>query len=228
LELLFLILVVEKSGEIVAALNPTQIQRSMKRLSGSKIELFGADRHHFVITPPLPEAEVAAFELRHHISLPADYRHFISHIGNGGAGPWYGVFPLGQMDGTDKDFHSWHEGDGFVGVLSEPFPLRDAWNDLSREPSEELIDSNEAEYDRLFAAFENAYWAAIDGAFPICHLGCALRIWLVVSGDEAGKLWLDRRADYRGISPLTLKNDSVATFSSWYLEWLDDAIHALH
>ena len=25
----------------------------------------------------------------------------------------------------------------------------------------------------------------MSGAFPICHMGCALRIWLVVSGDVA-------------------------------------------
>ena len=210
----------------MATLDPNQIRSSLKRLSDSQLELFGADLHHFVLAPPLPEHEVAAFEQLHHISLPADYRHFIGQIGNGGAGPYYGVFPLGQMDDNYK-LAPWREGDGFVGVLSEPFPLQDAWNDLSRKPSEGLIDTNAEEYDRQLAAFEDLYWAAINGALPTCHLGCARRIWLVVSGDEAGHLWLDERGDYKGLSPVTLQDKSPATFSSWYREWLDEALQVL-
>ena len=209
-------------------LDVKQVQRSMKRLCEARVELFGADAHRFIINAPLSDGEVLAFEQSHHISLPPEYRHFISHIGNGGAGPYYGVFPLGQMDGSGRK-DSWREGDGFVGVLSEPFPLREPWNDLSGQPSAKLIDTNLEEYERQLAAFEKFYWdsSRVNGALPICHLGCALRIWLVVSGEEAGNLWLDRRADDTGLSPLTLKNKLRATFSSWYQEWLDDALQNL-
>ena len=211
-------------------LDAKQVRSSMKRLSEAGLELFGADAHRFTINPPLRDSEVLAFEESHHISLPSDYRHFLSDIGNGGAGPYYGVFPLGQMDGSRGKLHSWRERDGFVGVLSEPFPLRDTWNDLSGQPSANLIDADPEEYDRQLTAFEKLYWgsARLNGAFPICHMGCALRIWLVVSGEEAGHLWLDRRAEDIGISPLTLKNKSRATFSSWYQKWLDDALQSLH
>ena len=111
--------------------------------------------------------------------------------------------------GVDLQRHSWREGDGFVGVLSKPFPLRDAWNDLSGQPSAELIDANLEEYERQLAVFEKFYWdpARVNGAFPICTLGCALRILLVVSGEQAGHLWLDRRADDNGISPLISNNN---------------------
>jgi hypothetical protein len=88
------------------------------------------------------------------------------------------------MDGLGVKLHSWSEGDGFVGVLSKLFPLRDAWNDLSGQPSAELIDANLEECERQLAVFEKCYWdpARVNGAFPICTLGCALRILLVFSG----------------------------------------------
>ena len=211
----------------MADLDPNLVRISLKRLSDSGKHLFGADRHQFATNPTLSSGEVSAFEQRHKVALPAEYRHFISHIGNGGAGPYYGVFPLGQMD-YNFEMKPWHEGDDFVGVLSAPFPLRGDWNDLSRKPSEKLNDANfEEEYYRQLDEFQRFYWGSLNGAFPICHMGCALRIWLVVSDEEAGQLWLDRRADYKGLSPLTLKNNSRATFSSWYQEWLDDALEAL-
>lgn len=213
----------------MAKLDPEQIQKSMRRLSDAPITLFGADSHRFVLNPPLTDDEILAFEQLHQITLPADYRYFLSRIGNGGAGPYYGVFPLGQMDGSGVKLHSWREGDGFVGVLSKPFPLRDAWNDLSGQPSAELIDAHLEEYERQLAVFEKFYWdpARVNGAFPICTLGCALRILLIVSGEQAGHLWFDRRADDNGISPLISNNNLRATFSAWYQEWLDDALHTL-
>jgi hypothetical protein len=64
----------------------------------------------------------------------------------------------------------------------------------------------------------------MNGAIPICHEGCALRIWLVVSGSQAGYLWRDSRADYAGLTPLCLRNGTGATFSSWYNEWLEAAL----
>jgi hypothetical protein len=35
-------------------------------------------------------------------------------------------------DGFDHE--AWSENDGFVGILSKPFPHRGPWNDLSGEP----------------------------------------------------------------------------------------------
>jgi len=214
----------------MAGLDPSQVHKALRRLSTARPAVFGANRHYWVLNESLPETEVSAFERFHRVSLPSDYREFLTRIGNGGAGPFYGVFPLGQMDGTAQLLKEWHENDGFVGVLSEPFPLRDAWNDLSGMPPEELLDSDEDEYFRRVGAFdEKTYWhsSRMNGAIPICHIGCALRIWLVVTGDEAVNLWRDGRADRTGLSPLTSQTGSRTTFSPWYDEWLQGAIRML-
>ena len=62
----------------------------------------------------------------------------------------------------------------------------------------------------------------VSGAVPICHEGCALRIWLVVTGEQAGKLWEDGRSEYTGLRPVWLSDGFSATFSEWYKEWLDN------
>lgn len=65
------------------------------------------------------------------MTLPGDFRTFLAAIGNGGAGPFYGVFPLGKVD-DNFDLRDWTEVD--VGILSEPFPFDEEWNDLSAKP----------------------------------------------------------------------------------------------
>ena len=163
------------------------IRSDLQRLTIAAPEIFGANGHHFTLNAPLVEAEVLAFERQHAIELPPEYRRFLIDLGNGGAGPYYGIFPLGAFDGADGDMVAW--GD-FVGSLAEPFAFREQWNDLTGRPDNALADSDEEEYARRMDAFERRYWhrSVMNGAFPICHEGCALRIWLVVSGVD-GQIW---------------------------------------
>jgi hypothetical protein len=200
----------------------------LNRLRSADTRTFGAESHRFLLNPPLTESAVRDFERQHKVELPPDYRHFLTAIGNGGAGPYYGVFPLGQRDGDAGGLQPWHEDNGFVGILSKPFPLTAEWNDLNGKPSDALADSDEDEYWRQMDAFYEAYHCSslMNGAIPICHEGCALRVWLVLTGAQAGRLWHDGRSDYTGIKPLRLADGSPATFSSWYDEWLSQALEA--
>jgi len=202
------------------------VLESLRYLARARAKTFGANGHHFLMNSVLAEPVVGAFEQANDIRLPADYRHFLTTIGNGGAGPCYGVFPLGEMDGTRERLHHWAQNDGFVGKLSEPFPFTSDWNDLSGKPAEEHLGEDESEYDTRMAQFEERYWSSslVNGAIPVCHKGCAIRVWLIVTGPQTGLLWRDGRAEFSGLSPARLKDNSPATFSLWYREWLQDAL----
>ncbi|MBW3596433.1 MAG: SMI1/KNR4 family protein [Planctomycetes bacterium] len=50
----------------------------------------------------LTESQAAAFEKKYAITMPEDYRQFLTQIGNGGAGPYYGMFKLREMDDGRK------------------------------------------------------------------------------------------------------------------------------
>ena len=174
---------------------------------------------------------VEAFERQHGIALPDDYKLFITEIGDGGAGPYYGVFPFGLHDDC-HDYCTWERG-YLVGDFSKPFPHANAWNlpdsFWANQPDPPPGTSLEEE-DRLMEAWdkelEEKYWnpSLVNGAIPICHLGCALRQWLVVNGEQKGHVWHDDRADYKGLYPAKDKAGSTMTFSEWYMSWLTGAL----
>src|SRR4051812_1446593 len=56
--------------------------------------VFGSTRHAHRFNSPLPLERVEAFESSYNVSLPEPYRRFLTELGNGGAGPYYGVMPL--------------------------------------------------------------------------------------------------------------------------------------
>ena len=60
---------------------------------------FGAGSHRYELAPPASLEEVEAFEQEIGVTLPEDYRNFLLHMGNGGAGPFYGLFSLEQVRG---------------------------------------------------------------------------------------------------------------------------------
>ncbi|MBN2495259.1 MAG: SMI1/KNR4 family protein [Deltaproteobacteria bacterium] len=187
-------------------------------------EMFGAGGHKYELHPTMPIEEITRFEEKHEIKLPDDYRIFLTQLGNGGAGPYYGVFRLGERD-EDFDHAPWEQGDGFVGILADPFPHTQAWNDLEGLPGEEIEEDDEA-YDEAIEAFEEKYYAAdrMNGAIPICHQGCAIRSWLVVSGEEKGHVWIDARADHEGIFPDSDEGKPRLSFGEWYCQWIRESL----
>jgi hypothetical protein len=212
---------------LMPPLDASRILRTLSELRVTPSSVFGSGEHEFQLNPPLSEAETLAFERAHNIALPNDFRQFLTSVGNGGAGPCYGIFPLGYADDS-FDLSPWKD-DGIVGDLSVPFLFTEEWNDLSGMPSVELhpaVGPEETEYDRAMEAFEKVYWRSelINGAIPICHEGCSLRIYLVVTGTQAGYLWEDRRSEYGGIRPVLLADGSASTFASWYDEWLNTCV----
>jgi hypothetical protein len=191
-------------------------------------KVFGANVHDYKLNPPVPISVIELFEHKHEMILPDDYRRFITEIGDGGAGPFYGVLPFGK----DDDDRNW-EGGGLVGDLSKPFTHSGAWNlpesfwisepGLSPETPLKEEDGLWEAWDRRLEA---QYWnpTILNGAIPICHRGCALRQWLVINGDQRGFLWNDDRADNRGLSPVRDKSGGPLTFTDWYMEWLNESL----
>jgi hypothetical protein len=191
------------------------------RECGTSFGVFGEESHGYELNATLTEEDVAEFEAQHGVQLPEDYRQFLVRVGDGGAGPYYGLFRLGEAD----DGFEFGPFDDFIGDLSAAFPHREAWNDLSGKPDEqEAADSDE--YDRQVEAFDEAYYdpALVDGAIPICHLGCALRHWLVITGPDAGNIWCDERADCKGLRPIQTNGRDRTGFFDWYRDWLDDVL----
>ena len=195
----------------------------------ASFSVFGSGRHRYKLNPTMHEPEIRQFERAHSVTLPSEYRSFLLECGNGGAGPYYGLFPLGYFDGSGGPLETWSEGDGFAGILSRPFPHETAW----RLPSDRYTPPDLfrcAEEEKIwYQTLNDETWRPelIAGAFPICHQGCAVRNCLVISGAERGKVWVDDRANDNGIFPETSETSERVGFLEWYESWLDESLAAV-
>lgn len=199
---------------------------TLKR-TDQQFENFGSRIHQYELHQPLALSVIEAFESTHNITLPEDYRYFISEIGNGGAGPYCGLFPFGYHN-HHRSFCTWENGYP-VGDLSAAFPHQDKWNlpdSFWNKMPDPGPDVSEEEEDRMMEEWnkelEQHYWnpKVMNGAIPICDLGCALRQWLVIRGPQKGYVWADDRAGYAGLYPLCDENSQQVTFADWYMTWL--------
>jgi hypothetical protein len=217
-------------------LNSTEILEQIERLKtlDSERKIFGSYFHDYQLNPCLDEDAIDFLLAKYVIDLPGDYRRFLLEVGNGGAGPYHGLFKLGEHD-DGWGFCAWEDG-YLLGDPSAPFRYRERWNlpdtFWSEAPhhrewmSEGQSDKAHESWD---AKLDEVYWtpAVMNGAIPICHCGCALRQWLVVTGPERGNVWQDDRVDWNGIYPLETKDGGRVTFLRWYVSWLDDSIASI-
>jgi hypothetical protein len=194
--------------------------------------VFGGPSHRWRLADPLSPRALAELEAQTGVRLPEEYRDFLLYVGAGGAGPAHGLFPVRRVGGRWR----W-EGDGAEladpSRLAEPFPDRGPDPELldgllARQPEEEHYASAD-DFDRAMEAWEER-WAAVMfapertvGALVICHLGCAQREWLVVSGRHRGTIWSDCRVDDVDLAPLLDGAGAPVGFARWYTDWLAGA-----
>ncbi len=97
------------------------------RQSDSQFRVFGSKQHRYRTGAVLSEQQLLAFESANQVVLPEDYRLFLRTVGNGGAGPYYGLQRLDTL-GCD---------------LSRPFPLTKTTEGLKTEEMEQIGDWDE-------------------------------------------------------------------------------------
>lgn len=172
---------------------------------------FGAEDHQYRFPPPLSETALQTFESAHRCQLPRDYRNFLIQVGNGGAGPYFGLLPLNVQKPVDFRF----EDEQAMLDLGSPFPYQEAWN-------ADWVKEHDFDLERPDDGNLESYWlpSHIRGSLPICHFGHGDAYLLVLNGPEAGHIWVDGRGNYSGVFPLELAGERIG-FLDWYGYWLD-------
>lgn len=198
------------------------------------LAVFGANGHKYELRPRIDEGKVVEFEHRYSVCIPGEYRRFLIDVGNGGAGPYYGIHGLDELHEIQEDY--WND-------LSNPFLYRHQWAgppDLLKAINEE--DPNEMDDEDRRGKLIDEYWrvASRDGSINICEYGCALRFLLILKGPEFGRIWFDATPDLAGYSPVALNpaapverygkwcitdqdtpEEKRVGFAEWYHCWLD-------
>lgn len=187
--------------------------------------VFGAGGHQFEMFPPLSEADLAEAEAQFTVQFPGDYRSFLTAVSAGGAGPYYGLFPLGR----DPAGRWGWRGDGAeltdVTALGTNFDPGDISAALAHLEATQPPVGDEDAYQQWLNRYDNVLWdnQRTHGAVCLCHEGCAYRDWLIITGPGRGQMWDDDRAGDKDLAPGTAADGSALTFRRWYLTWLNDA-----
>ena len=175
-----------------------QIARITKKLKYARLKLlncFGSESHGFRLNKPLDEHALKLFEMEQNIKLPPGFRTFLKMAGNGGAGPYYGIYPLDKSD----DFVGWAIDDAPSNLASLPSPLHPA---MQRDD----------DWETQFADNVSPY----QGLISIGSQGCSYEIGLIVTGEYVGRVVY---LDAEGQAPYVVREPD---FLSWYERWLDE------
>ncbi|MGH1542679.1 MAG: SMI1/KNR4 family protein [Arenicella sp.] len=191
---------------------------------------FGVEGHDYELRPTINEKSLARLENKFDLTLPEDYRHFIKNIGNGGAGPSYGLYSI--------------EG-AIMGRSSPPYKYRG--RDRRKLASQKFIRPDET---------KEGEWTDEEGVLILCQHGCGHDDFLVLNGKDRGTVWsyiewvghmlpklkempdsmymndipqVDRpEAEKKWVNQvLSATSEEAMTFSDWYLSWLEKPPHIL-
>lgn len=160
--------------------------------------VFGSNWHKFKLNPITSENVVKAFERKYEFEYPDEYRSFILAVGNGGAGPFYGINGIGSSR-SEYELEFYNQTTLFVqdfGRFDQNWQqamLGDNW--------EELEELDSTIYQR--------------GLMTLAEVGCGAVLYLIMNGPCRGNIFV---SDFHSISPKFCTPD---TFLDYYETWQD-------
>lgn len=163
---------------------------------------FGAIKHGYKFNPTIGIDKVREFETKCGLKLPDTYVLYLTQIGNGGAGPDYGLFALEEI----KGFYN-PEAEIFLDKKDNTME----WAEMCRI-HDELLDNDNDEYLKIEER-------ALNGSVIIGTPGCTMYTVLMCEGENYGKI---------GVVDLDMVEEcaphlSDKTFEEWILEYFRKA-----
>ncbi|MFM7405668.1 MAG: SMI1/KNR4 family protein [Cuspidothrix sp.] len=218
--------------------------------------VFGSQKHKYYLNPCLTAAEIIAFEQRHQITLPEDYRNFLMYVGNGGAGPHYGLFPLEhsvrevQEKMIEVPEEYWHR---LMLLRTRSKLTEDEYLEIQqiyqkrREFVENKLQKGEVNYDFLKDEFPLNNADASDAIYK--RINVETDNYYFIEADyplngcfpinERGCGWMTVlviSGEQRGkiwvagegwLPEFNYKQSEQKDFLSWYMQWVDNAISSI-
>ena len=203
--------------------------------------------HAHLFNPVLPPEELAAWEELVGVTLPEDYRAYLTQLGNGGAGPAYGLFPLSlprdeiarllpkpciYSDGQEETYQDvicrfvhWYSVNDDWKLYREYFPDIPAWKD------EQWRDAHWQEWsDELERVLDETVVSPLlhHGQYMITNEGCSGDIRIILNGSHRGYVHCattDCDPEFAYPEPRTFasyKEDRLnETFGDYFMEYVN-------
>lgn len=189
------------------------------RAADAGLRLFGASEHRYECGPVAGPEALRRVEELVGARLPEDFREFVTTIGDGTPGPYYGIKSLALASEFVED--GWG-----TAVLGADNPLTGDVDFMEQSGAPEdwdahvaLLDADPAYaagFDRLQATYLDEPWC--NGRLPIADYGCGDWMFLLLRGPRRGTIWVDCLGSATGLYCLEVD------FLTWYTRWLDDAL----
>lgn len=216
---------------------PGWVDRIARKLADLKaadptFRAFGAYMHQYRLGPTLTDAALRKVERYYAIELPADYRSFLTTIGNGGAGPGYGLERLGIPAMLPKTrprpilVSVQHSSQGPVYPVKQ-FARRFRsmyWNGVRRLakdrkclarpfPLRKMVNRSDLKVPRAEAEYETwerTVWRQFDdGLLELAGYGCGMIAKLVVTGQRRGTVWVADECDGEWVAEFRDRGNAV-------------------
>ena len=156
--------------------------KDLVKRAGKKDEnrdVFGSSRHGYKLNPTVTREEVRQFEERFHLTLPDEYVFFLTKVGNGGAGPYYGLYSLESLPKYAECLESYddRDKDGLPAFIDRDMSPGD-W----ARAMEELEETDDDE------AYNARMKQVCSGLLVMGTQGCTCDNLLMWKGSEKGKI----------------------------------------
>nr|WP_145405127.1 SMI1/KNR4 family protein [Paenibacillus xylanexedens] len=189
----------------------TQLDRIKYKLEQAKQKdaaflVFGSSSHQYKVDKKLSTKELAQWQANNQVTLPEPYALFLTEVGNGGAGPYYGIYSIEKAT-SYTDSHALT-----TKCVLHPKMTKEEWNHLI-EPLISDEDISDLEY-------EAARDQVLGGMLCIGTQGCEYDMYLILEGTNRGKVVYT--SDFHPDHPFFFVYEEH--FLDWYERWLDEII----
>lgn len=182
------------------------------RRMDTKLEINGVSGHQYRLNLPVDLEFVHETEKKYHFRFPEDYVQFITEVGDGGAGPGYGLFSFKFYSTEAKNTREIEMRDSYLrGLFRDPHLIPLELDDLDDfcVPEEEY-KQNPEKYFAAGSYHEDDYVPY--GFFHLGTYGCGRDYGVITSGERHGQIFIH---DLEGAFEL-----KAYSFQAFYQDWL--------
>lgn len=199
----------DKNYEYLSDEHANYIKNLIKKVAekDKNYEIFGAKVHQYELNETVSLEWVRAFEKQFQVKLPQEYVFFITKVGNGGVGPYYGIDPLS----LDEDYVRYYNNLSKPSIYNEDY-LQFYNDNITLFENKKRYDAQEDDEEAFHEKQKQIYDTLENGTLNINNQGCTCDALLVVNGSRAGEIvYIDWELDVD--YPPGLIN---MTFLEWY------------
>lgn len=182
-------------------------------------KIFGANHHNWKFGEPADMQKIHDFEKDMKITLPEALVRYLTELGDGGAGPDYGIYSLEEMRKRNVFLHQTVN----LPVMLDHSMTNEQWSDFAKkyETLDDIINSDKfyiqtkEHQERLMQELRNMELSLIAGGVLIGTPGCTMNSILMCRGAAAGEVFV---VDFDYIFSLRSEPYCCGKFEDWIIK----------